>query len=86
MGQGSLINSKNHNNSLLNQDEASSARQQQYETSVKQFLDAKKKEFEEKFKNNGVSKNPVNKEGTGKELLCHFCVLLNHIFDPLTKF
>lgn len=69
MGQGSLINSKNHNNPLLNQDEASSARQQLYDTNVKQFLDAKKKEFEEKFKNNGASKNPqAAKETTGFQL------------------
>lgn len=58
MGQGSLINSKHHNhnnNYLLNNDE-SHARQLLYETNVRQFLEVKKKEFDERFKNNGVIK------------------------------
>ena len=69
MGQANSINSKSNNNPMNNHDEANSARQQIYESNVRQFLDAKKKEFEEKFKNNGVAKNAVNnKEGTGFQL------------------
>jgi len=62
MGQGSLINSK-HNNNYLNNDEAN-AKQVLYENNVRQFLEGKKKEFDERFKNNGQSKSPTtsNKE------------------------
>jgi len=62
MGQASLINSKNsshqhhhHHHNFNNQDE-SNMRQIMYETNVRQFLEAKKKEFDERFKNKALPK------------------------------
>jgi hypothetical protein len=55
MGQGSLGSSKNSAGSSNGFDE-NAKQQQMYEINVRQFLEVKKKEFEEKFKNNGTSK------------------------------
>ena len=58
MGQGSLGSSKNNSSANSNGffvDE-NAKHQQMYEINVRQFLEVKKKEFEEKFKNNGTSK------------------------------
>lgn len=53
MGQSSLVNSKNHNNSGYLNNEETNVKQFLYETNVRQFLESKKKEFDERFKNNG---------------------------------
>lgn len=67
MGQASLINSKSscHHNSF-NQDE-SNMRQIMYETNVRQFLEAKKKEFDERFKNKSLPKTSSASSGLSKQ-------------------
>ena len=89
MGQASLINSKNsshhhhhhqhnhHHHNFNNQDE-SNMRQIMYETNVRQFLEAKKKEFDERFKNKALPKASSSSSGlsnkenlTGNKLKSH---------------
>jgi len=61
MGQGSLGSSKNSSANANGFDE-NAKQQQMYEINVRQFLEVKKKEFDEKFKaNNGSSKTTALK-------------------------
>lgn len=65
MGQNGSITSKNSN---LTNNTSSNYLSYKYELDVKQFLDNKKKEFDEKFKHSGANSNLISHQNAGSNV------------------
>jgi hypothetical protein len=65
MGQNGSITSKNSN---LTNNASSNYLSHKYELDVKQFLDNKKKEFDEKFKHSGMNSNLISHQNAGSNV------------------